>query len=66
MPRIYDEDNNALDFCRWCFPDKDEAFDRYGEAGKNSHNEDHPDYDDTDYRCEDCKKKLTSHDNKPL
>lgn len=63
MPRLFDEDENALDFCLKCFPSEQEAERIYGEAGKNSYEEVHPDYDDTEYRCEKCNKPLTDKDN---
>lgn len=61
MPRIYDEDNNALDFCRGCMPTKTEAIQLYG---KNADiNANHPDYDGEDYDCETCGEPLTGKDN---
>ncbi|WP_439398571.1 hypothetical protein ACRQ5Q_14735 [Bradyrhizobium sp. PMVTL-01] len=71
MPRIYTSCSDPLDFCRECFPSEDEAEDAYGNLGDGQdgrgncfgYNEDHPDYEDTDYRCETCKTPLTAKDN---
>ena len=72
MPRIYDSTSNPLDFCKRCFPKtEDVAFKRYGNLGDGpdgrgncfGYNDEHPSYDDTDYRCEKCGKKLTAADD---
>jgi len=72
--RIYTSANDALDFCKSCFPkDKDRAYDKYGNLGDGpddrgncfSYDEEHPEYDglDTPYECECCGKTLTSEDD---
>lgn len=74
MPRIYNSASDPLDFCNECFPDQDDAEELYGneditgEGPDNRGNcygyaEDHPDYDDTDYKCETCNCELHSIDN---
>lgn len=61
MPRIYDEDNNALDFCKSCMPTKAEAISTYGKDADFDNT--HPDYNGEDYTCESCGKTLTDKDN---
>ena len=72
MPRIYDGESNPHDFCRRHFPTEVTARLRFeaGEGPDNrgncfGYNDDHPDYEDTDYRCEErgCNKPLTARDN---
>lgn len=57
MPRIYDEENNALDYCQHCYP---EAAKKFANEGLDVGNFDcdHPDYADTDYECETCGEEL--------
>jgi len=72
MPRIYDSKSNPLDFCLKCFPrTEDQARNKFGNRGDGpdgrgncfSYNDAHPDYDDADYKCCNCKKKLTGQDD---
>lgn len=71
MPRIYTSVNDPLDFCRKCFPAEDKAYLLYGNDGDGSdgrgncfsYNDDHPDYDECDYKCEKCNAQLISVDN---
>lgn len=70
MPRVYDAESNPVDFCKECFPDYEEAFDKYGEGeGPDDrgncfdYESIHPEYLDTDYTCEDCGKPLTEKDD---
>ncbi len=71
MPRIYTSASDPIDFCIKCFPNNVKAYKLYGNVGEGPDNrgncygwdEGHPDYDDTDYVCETCKRKLTSKDN---
>ena len=71
MPRIYTSASDPLDFCVDCFPDLAEADEEYGDVGDGpdgrgncfGHNEDHPPYEDENYKCERCKKRLTAEDN---
>ena len=59
MPRIYNEDRNALDYCLKCFESVElDAL----QNEKNDVDADHPPYEDTGYHCEICKKPLTSKD----
>lgn len=60
MPRIYDEDRNPIDYCKKCFQTVEI------DALQNEANEvdaDHPDYEETGYKCTVCKKLLTEKDN---
>jgi hypothetical protein len=63
--RLYDTDNNPLDYCRGCFPrtllDAAELLDE--PSSLISHDADHPPYSDTDYQCEECAQPLTDIDN---
>lgn len=71
MPRIETSEGYPVDFCKRCFPSEATAKKKYGNMGDApdnrgnaySYDEDHPDYDDTDYDCEKCNKPLTSKDN---
>lgn len=69
MPRIYDSSNDALDFCRRCFLSESEAEEQYGDVSKTGEGPDgrgncfgwdaeHPPYEQTDYRCKTCRKRL--------
>lgn len=75
MPRIYDSASNPIDFCQTHFP-KSEAIaeKKYGDVTKTgdgpdergncfSYDDDHPDYDDCEYRCEVCNRPLIGKDN---
>jgi hypothetical protein len=59
MPRIRvyygDENSDPKDFCKSCFPSEATATKKYKDI---SYDEEHPPYDETDYRCEICKKNL--------
>lgn len=72
MPRIYNSANEALDFCKRCFPKSEpDAFIAFGgkEDGPDGRGDcfgydcEHPDYDGCEYDCELCGKPLTSLDN---
>ncbi len=64
MPRIYDEDRNPIDFCRFCFPTEYNAEIEYGENCE--YEAEHPDYSFDDYVCEVCLSSLTVFDNQLL
>lgn len=67
MPRIrlyYAEgntDNNPLDFCKDCWDEAVEEYENNPLAEISI--DDHPPYDDTDYKCDKCHKKLTEEDD---
>ena len=69
--RIYTSESDPVDFCRVCSPSESEAIKKYGNLGDGpdnrgncfSYDEDHPPYQETDYTCEKCGKKLTERDN---
>ena len=74
MPRIYDSASNPLDFCKRCFPKSEKTALKYADEKKYGpgpddrgncfgYDAEHPDYDDTDYRCETCNRQLSSKDN---
>lgn len=74
MPRIYNAANDPLDFCKRCFPGEKTAVKRYANGAKigdgpdgrgncYDYNSDHPPYEDTDYTCITCKRKLGENDN---
>ena len=73
MPRIYNSDSDALDFCSGCFPTLENAHKKHqyevhelanDERGDCfSYDEEHPPYEDTDYTCEECGCDLTEDDN---
>ena len=72
MPRIYDSQSNPLDFCKRCFPKTEEmAFALYGNLGDGpddrgncfGYDDEHPPYEETDYRCAACKRRLTGEDD---
>lgn len=72
MPRIYTSTSDPLDFCQRCFPkSEDKAFLRYGDIGDGpdgrgncfSYDDDHPPYEDEDYRCVTCNRLLREKDN---
>ena len=76
MPRIYDSASDPLDFCKRCFPGEKTAEKRYanvavtgeGPDGRGNcygYNEDHPPYEDTDYTCHTCHRRLGENDNEP-
>ena len=62
MPRIYDENNNPLDFCRDCWP-KDEATAKQEYGDGIDYDCSHPDYQGEGYTCDDCGDDLQSRDN---
>lgn len=71
MPRIYTSASDPIDFCKKCFPTEAIAEVRYGNVGNGpddrgncfGYDEDHPDYAGEDYKCEQCRKRLTDRDN---
>jgi len=71
MPRIYNSLSDPLDFCRACFPDSVRAETLYAHLGDGPDgrgncygwNDDHPDYADDEYFCENCGNVLTARDN---
>jgi hypothetical protein len=74
MPRIYDSSNDALDFCKGCFPKEEVAEKKFGDVTKTGEGPDgrgncfgwdaeHPPYEATDYRCHKCRARLTEEDN---
>jgi len=74
MPRIYNSASEPTDFCRRHMPPERRAelyfgnIRRWGEGpdGRGncySYDAEHPPYDGEDYRCNTCKKTLTSEDD---
>jgi|LakMenEpi03Aug12_release.lakeMendotaPanAssembly.Ray.scaffolds.fasta_scaffold3091162_1 hypothetical protein len=72
MPRIYDSASNPIDFCHRHFPKSEEdAFDLYGNGDDGPDDRgncfgydcEHPDYQDSHYRCHVCSSLLTAQDN---
>lgn len=71
MPRIYTSANDPIDFCQDCFPSESNALDEYGDVGDGpdergncfGYDEDHPPYENEDYKCAECHKELTEEDN---
>lgn len=74
MPRIYTSANDPIDFCRRCFPKEAKANSLYGNVGDGpdkrgncfDYDADHPNYEETDYKCNSCRKLLTEKDNYAL
>lgn len=68
--RVYTSANDPLDFCKRCTPTQIQALARYGSIGDGpnargncfAYDEDHPDYLDSGYRCEHCKRELADDD----
>ena len=74
MPRVYDSQSNPVDYCKRCFPATEAvAFKLHGHSGDGpdgrgncfGYDAEHPEYDDTDYVCERCGRKLTGRDDMP-
>lgn len=72
MPRIYTSDNDALDFCRMCYPKTEfvaqAVFANRGDGpdGRGNcfgYDAEHPDYDGEGYHCAACGDELTECDN---
>ena len=71
MPRIFASDNSPIDFCRPCFPTKEEAAQRYGDIGDGpdgrgncfGYDDEHPDYTLDPHHCADCNVKLRKADH---
>jgi hypothetical protein len=76
MPRIYQSDNDPLDFCTDHFPDETAAELEYGDESRTgsgpdgrgncfTYDADHPPYEDDPsmYRCTICHAPLTADDN---
>lgn len=69
MPRIYDSESNAHDFCKKCFPSESEAEKKFrtSEVGPDnrgdcySYDEMHPVYEKGD-KCTKCNKQLKETD----
>lgn len=72
MPRIYSRCSDPYDYCRECFPKTEvlarklHGHDGDGPDGRGDcfgYDEDHPPYDEADYRCHKCGKPLTGEDD---
>jgi hypothetical protein len=71
MPRIYTSQSDPLDFCRVHFPNEKNAEARFGKLGDGpdergncfAYDAEHPSYDETDYRCHSCRRRLSDKDN---
>lgn len=68
MPRIYDHENNPLDFCRSCWPrnadEAREALDLPKDWDEGNYECSHPPYFECEgYSCEICDLLLTDKDN---
>jgi hypothetical protein len=70
--RIYTSQSDPLDFCRGvCSPSEQEAIEEFGNLGEGpdgrgncfSYDEEHPPYEETDYKCHRCGDTLTKQDN---
>jgi hypothetical protein len=69
--RIYTSESIPVDFCGDCFPSEQEAIIEFGNQGDGpddrgncfGYDEEHPDYDEMDYKCHSCGDKLTGKDN---
>lgn len=59
--RIYDANNDPLDFCAECFLHEDECFEIYGPLA--SWHCEHPPYSEGDYVCHECCCTLTDKDD---
>lgn len=59
MPRIYDENDNPLDYCRKHFPKEEDvsSFENLTGSTYRGYDSEHPNYenDPNFYRCEICK-----------
>lgn len=69
--RIRDSQNNPLDFCRFCRPSEWKATQEHSDPTKGGpdgrgdcfvYDDQHPDYESDEYRCEVCKWPLTKED----
>jgi hypothetical protein len=58
MPRIYNSDNEPLDYCRTCYPFMVPG----ASAAGWDCDADHPPYDEAAYNCEECGEALTALD----
>lgn len=75
MPRIYDSASDPIDFCKRCYPKtEEEAEKEYGDVTKTGEGPDdrgncfgydaeHPPYEDEEYDCTICHKRLKERDN---
>lgn len=71
MPRIYTSASDPIDYCIECFPSHVRAVRLHGNVGDGpdgrgncfGYDDDHPPYDNEDYRCHKCKKLLKGIDD---
>lgn len=74
MPRVYTSCSDPLDFCTRHFPPEHVAMKRYGNVLRTGDGPDgrgncfgyeceHPPYEETDYKCHICHKRLTGEDD---
>jgi len=75
MPRIYESTGAAVDsgddlsipvdYCRYCYGGAKQIALQQNEQDGDEHevDQDHPPYDETDYECETCNRKLTERDD---
>jgi hypothetical protein len=69
--RIYTSESIPVDFCRDCFPPEQESIEKFGNLGDGpdgrgncfAYDEEHPPYQETDYKCHSCGDELTEKDN---
>lgn len=66
MPRIYTGASDPLDFCFYCFPTQAKAWEDYGpgegpERRRGNcfgYDAEHPPYENENYHCEKCGRRL--------
>jgi hypothetical protein len=72
MPRIYASNNDPYDYCLRCFPgENSEDAAELGNKGEGpdgrgncyGYDAGHPDYEDDEYNCANCGRRLTNEDN---
>ncbi len=69
--RIYTSESIPVDFCRASAPSQEEELDMFNNLGDVpndagncfSYDEEHPPYEETDYKCADCGEPLEAADN---
>ena len=69
--RIYTSESIPVDFCKACAPSEAEALEMFNDLGDGpddrgncfAYDEEHPPYEETDYKCADCGESLEAADN---
>jgi hypothetical protein len=71
MPRIYNKEGHPFDYCKFCMLSEEQAEIEHNhdkliftpDNGGFGYDSEHPEYEYTEYKCDECEDELTEADN---